>query len=82
MATLSVGADGAPGVGPRASTSHIPQALELDPSGTVLLAAGGVPGTDGFRMTTFTVNAATGELTKVTEADTGANPIRLLMVQL
>jgi len=67
----------------RAKTAHTPQALELDPEGAFLYAAGGAPG-DGTTdvLTTFKVDLGKGELVKVEEVQLGKNPIRLLAVTL
>ena len=64
---------------PHCLTTTPTQALELDPSGTMLYAAGGAKAGGGL-MTTFSVDAATGELAKVGEVEIGNNPIRLLAV--
>ena len=69
----------------RAKTAHTPQALELDPEGAFLYAAGGAPGgeaakTDG--LTVFKVDRGKGELVRVEEVQLGKNPIRLLAVTL
>lgn len=69
----------------RAKTAHTPQALELDPEGAFLYAAGGAPGGEAAKtdvLTVFKVDRGKGELVRVEEVQLGKNPIRLLAVTL
>ena len=67
----------------RAKTAHTPQALELDPEGAFLYAAGAAPGGESAKtdiLTAFQVDVGKGELVKVEEVPLGKSPIRLLAV--